>query len=66
MSRELEVLRSWAADRAELDEDGAARPLWAQIAAEVGAYLEPGETIAGPEDMPLFADGGLVMRGASA
>lgn len=58
MSSELEVLRSWAADRAERDEDVAARPLWAQIAGEVDAYLD-GDSAPESQDAPLFPDLGV-------
>lgn len=41
MSRDLLILQAWAGERALNDEDEAARPLWAQIAREVGDYLSP-------------------------
>ena len=40
MSRDLTILRSWAESKAATDDDHDARPLWSQIAKEVGAYLD--------------------------
>jgi hypothetical protein len=56
VNRDLETLQRWAAEKATTDEDIAARPLWDQIANEVGDYLTEGSA-PGDADVPLF--GGL-------
>lgn len=38
----LDTLLAWARTMAETDPDGAARPLWGQIAREVAGYLGDG------------------------
>ncbi len=55
MSRDLDILRKWATDRADSDPDTDARPLWGQIRDEVSAYLDDVHLpITG--DQPLFLD----------
>lgn len=55
VTTDLETLRAWAADKAVTDEDEATRPVWAQIAAEVGAYLAGADSPepAGVSALPL-------------
>lgn len=53
MNRDLTILRDWATDRAQKDDDTAARPLWGQIAAEVSAYLDGDELYVAPDQQPL-------------
>jgi hypothetical protein len=43
MNADLSRLQAWASDRAQTDDDVAARPLWAQIAREVETYREETE-----------------------
>lgn len=58
MNRDLATLREWAAGRALDDDDLAARPLWSQIAAEVGDYLDgPTEPPTGPHLFEETNDG---------
>ena len=43
MNRDLHRLADWANELAHTDDDLQARPLWAQIAREVGTYLDETE-----------------------
>lgn len=52
----LDTLLAWATDMAVKDPDEAARPLWAQIAAEVEAYVT-GESVPVPADTPSLFGG---------
>lgn len=57
MNRELAVLAAHASERARKDTDLAARPLWAQIAAEVTTYLtHDTETTTPGQDHPALFD----------
>ena len=56
MNRDLMTLRQWADERSRTDEDAVARPLWAQIAQEVGDYLDD-DTPHEPTGPDLFETG---------
>lgn len=45
-NRDLVALRDWATKKSTTDQDLDARPVWAQIAGDVDAYLD------GPDPIP--------------